>query len=176
MRQLGRRAVDLTTVGMTRPLSGSRRCPLATELASNRRRASNRCCSRIQPCEPSMIVTLVTGPPGVSRMVSIRSRSLGKNVRSLVRQARIELRHAQRLDQPRRLEGQHLPRLAGGELVVAAIVHRRRLVPPHPEPEQFVVAAQVEFRAGDARFRPQPEPPRPLEGHARPQRGESPAR
>ena len=55
-----------------------------------------------------MIVIFVTGPSGVLRMVSIRSRSLGRDG-PLVRQRRIELRHAQRLDQPRRLEGRHLP-------------------------------------------------------------------
>ena len=65
-------------------------------------------------------------------------------------------------DEPLGLDGDHLPRRAGGELVVAAEEDGRRLVSPHPEPEQLVVAAQVDFRTGQPRGatrNPQPSGP-----------------
>ena len=85
-----------------------------------------------------------------------------------MRQGRVELDHAERLDQPIRLDRDHLPRLAVGELVVAAIVDARRLIAFHPEPKQLIVAAQVDFRPGHGRIAQQPQPPGPLEGHIRP--------
>ena len=69
------------------------------------------------------MVTFIAGPSGVLRMVSNPQPIVGQGIRPLVRHAGIELRHAHRLDQPPRLEGRHLPRLAGGKLVVAAVIH-----------------------------------------------------
>ena len=89
--------------------------------------------------------------------------------RQLLRQAAVELDDAQSLDQPARLERRHLPGLAGGELIVAAVVNRRRLAALHPEPEQFVVAAQIELGPDEAGG-PQAKLLRPLEGDARRER------
>ena len=162
-----------TTVGITNVVNGSRRCPAGNGFGQ-------------QPA-PGVVQMLFENP--ALRTVDdrdLRQRAAGRvedgvDPQPVVRQEhwplmgqpRIEFRHAQRLDQPRRLEWHHLPRLADGKLVVTAVVHGRRLVPPHPEPKEFVIAAEVEFRAGQPGFRPQAESTGPLEGHARPQRGKA---
>ena len=100
----------------------------------------------------------------------------GQWVRTLMRQRRIERAHAQGVDQPIGLDGHHLPGGAGGELIVAAKIHRVRLAAVDPEPEQRIVAAQIEFRAGQPVGGVQAEVHGTLKGDVRPQRRNCPAR
>ena len=158
-----------TEVGITRRVAGSRRWPLAVETARSRPWASYTCCSKIHPRPASMIVLFVVGPLGVSPRGTDFQAVAGQGERALIGEARIEFRGPQRLHQPVRLDGQPGPRRASGELVVATEVNGRLLIAANPEPKQFVIAAQVEFRPGDARPRAEPQSPGTLEGKARPQ-------
>lgn len=57
-----------------------------------------------------------------------------------------ELHNPHRLDEPIRIDRQRPPGIAGGELVVTAVIDRGRLVSGHPDPKPLVVAAQVKLR------------------------------
>ena len=88
---------------------------------------------------------------------------------TLMRQGRIDLQRAQGLNQPVGIDGDRLPRPARGELIVAAEIDRRRLVALDPEPEELIVAAQVNLRPGEPGFGPEAEVALSLKGEVGPQ-------
>ena len=97
----------------------------------------------------SMIVTFMFGPSGVCRTVRIKSDCPCPD-RDPGAAARVDFQRAEGLDQPVGIDGDHLPRPARGELIVAAEIDRRRLVALDPEPEELIVAAQIDLRPGQA--------------------------
>ncbi len=93
--------------------------------------------------------------------------------RALMWQGRIEFGKAQGLDQPVGLDGNGISRRAGGELIVPAIVHCRRLAAANPIPKNIGIAPQVDFRSGQARDGLQAKISWPLTGDTGPQGGKT---
>jgi hypothetical protein len=93
------------------------------------------------------------------------SRSVVLEERPLVSQCRIEIDDSEGLDQPIGFDGYPLADRTADELGVPAVVHPFGLVPLDPNPEQFVVAADVEFGSREAGFGTEPKSPWTLEYH-----------